>query len=385
MTLPAAYPRRILVAVSGLSPAILTETLYALATDSERPFIPTEIHLITTLEGKERATNSLLKGADAAFTRLCEEYQLPGITFNADCIHVITDGEGKPLSDIRLPGDNQRAADFIVDTIRGFTADDESAVHVSIAGGRKTMGYYVGYALSLLGREQDRMSHVLVDSDYERCRSFFYPTKKPVVNINSDGKHIDFSEAKVHLAEIPFVCMRTYLPRSVLKKDALITGKRSFSEVVKLAQPDQRVKALEINPENQILKVNGLEFKWTAGTVNLAFYIWMIMETVIKGKRLACPPDIGDESGKPYGEKAYGESLHEVYDRFFDGMSDRSSKAMQNGMTFHYFSERKSRVNKELKSQLGEVLGGLLEIRSASSENFVDVSETDVTLIDPSF
>lgn len=37
------------------------------------------------------------------------------------------------------------------------------------------MGYYLGYALSLYGRAQDRLSHVLVTERYESLRDFFIP------------------------------------------------------------------------------------------------------------------------------------------------------------------------------------------------------------------
>jgi len=40
---PAQFARRILLAVSGLSPQIVTETLYALAADEFAPFVPTEV------------------------------------------------------------------------------------------------------------------------------------------------------------------------------------------------------------------------------------------------------------------------------------------------------------------------------------------------------
>ena len=49
---PRTSSRRILLAVTGLSPQIVTETLYALAIATDTPFIPTEIHLATTAEGK---------------------------------------------------------------------------------------------------------------------------------------------------------------------------------------------------------------------------------------------------------------------------------------------------------------------------------------------
>ncbi|MBF4102237.1 hypothetical protein INT80_01850 [Gallibacterium anatis] len=45
-------------------------------------------------------------------------------------------------------------------------------MHVSIAGGRKTMGFFAGYALSLYGRAQDSLSHVLVSAEYEAIQNF---------------------------------------------------------------------------------------------------------------------------------------------------------------------------------------------------------------------
>ena len=42
--------RKILLSVTGMSPAVVTETLYALVT--EKNFIPTEIQVITTEQGK---------------------------------------------------------------------------------------------------------------------------------------------------------------------------------------------------------------------------------------------------------------------------------------------------------------------------------------------
>ena len=36
-----SYPRRILLCVTGLTPQILTETLYALAVQRQPPFVPT--------------------------------------------------------------------------------------------------------------------------------------------------------------------------------------------------------------------------------------------------------------------------------------------------------------------------------------------------------
>ena len=71
---PASYPRRILLAVTGLSPQIVTETLHALAIGNDTPFVPTEIHLITTAEGAERARLALLSDKPGWFHRLRHDF-----------------------------------------------------------------------------------------------------------------------------------------------------------------------------------------------------------------------------------------------------------------------------------------------------------------------
>src|SRR2546427_12173331 len=57
---PQTFPRRLLLAVTGLSPQVVTETLYALTQKVSPAFVPTEIHLLTTAEGAERARLTLL-------------------------------------------------------------------------------------------------------------------------------------------------------------------------------------------------------------------------------------------------------------------------------------------------------------------------------------
>ena len=72
---PHVYPRRILLAVTGLSPQFVTETIDALAVAGRPAFQPTEVHLLTTVEGKRNAELSLLAG-DAWLGQLCDEYDL---------------------------------------------------------------------------------------------------------------------------------------------------------------------------------------------------------------------------------------------------------------------------------------------------------------------
>lgn len=238
---PTAHPRRILLAVTGLSPQIVTETLYALAVANDEPFIPTEIHLITTAEGAERARLALLSDEPGWFHRLRADYRLPDIAFDAGHIHVLHDAAGQPLADIRSPQDNQLCADFITEKVRALSSDSTAALHVSIAGGRKTMGFFLGYALSLFGRPQDRLSHVLVSEPFENSLNFFYPTPYENVITTSGNKHADARYARVSLAEIPFVSLRHGLPT------ALLDGRASFNATVDAARAALGPASLEID------------------------------------------------------------------------------------------------------------------------------------------
>ena len=229
---PHDYPRRILLAVTGLSPQVLTETLYALAVQATNPFVPTEVRIITTRQGAEHARLNLLSQQIGWFHRLRADYHLPEIAFGPENILVIPTATGEAMDDIRSPEDNTRAADFITEQVRDLTADANSALHVSIAGGRKTMGYYLGYALSLLGREQDRLSHVLVSAPYENNRDFYYPTPyEHAVHVTQGGKDVayDCRNAVIDLADIPFVRLRMGQPRR------LSEGHITFSAAVTAA------------------------------------------------------------------------------------------------------------------------------------------------------
>lgn len=160
----------ILLAITGLTPQVVTETLYALHDQGEQ--LPTSVHILTTAEGYQRAKLTLIN--DGWLARFCRDYHLQQPQFSESSIHVLQQVNGESLIDIRTQADNQAIADAITEWIRTFTADPDINLHVSIAGGRKTMGFYAGYALSLYGRTNDRLSHVLVSTDYETQLQFLY-------------------------------------------------------------------------------------------------------------------------------------------------------------------------------------------------------------------
>ncbi len=229
--LPNSFSRRVLLTVSGLSPQVITETVYALAItpDPDERFVPTEIHALTTTLGKQRISAALFSPGLSKFPSLCSEYGLPADAFGPAMVHVVCDAKGQPLSDIRTPEDNAAMADAVTELVRRFTGDASCALHVSLAGGRKTMGYYAGYALSLFGRPQDRLSHVLVNPPFESHPDFYFPPRASQRLHLPDGQQIETADAKISLAHIPFVRLRNGLPQ------ALLDGQTSFAQAVAAA------------------------------------------------------------------------------------------------------------------------------------------------------
>ena len=338
--MPKDYATRILVAVSGLSPQVVTETLYALAVapePEERPFVPTKIRLVTTAAGARLAERALLDRDNGWFHRLRAEYRLPPITFAPEHIVVLEDGTGKPLDDIRSRDDNRYAADAIVDLIGALTCDDDSALHVSIAGGRKTMGFCLGYALSLYGRPQDRLSHVLVNAPFESLQDFYYPAPQRRVIRARDGRQYDAHDARVTLADIPFVRLRTALGRDLLARSV------SFSSAVKAAQRALPPVGLKLHPATCTVAAGGETFKLKPS--KFALY-WLLAERALHG-----------QPGVHWSEDGFKTRLLDNYGRLQNPYSadyERAEAAFARGRPDKIVNPAKAHINRILRQCLGE-------------------------------
>lgn len=269
---PSAYRSRVLLAVSGLSPQIITETIYWLACQRKPAFVPTRIVVMSTTEGAAQVRLLLQSENPGWLARLIRDYDLPPVPLAVEDLRIITDAAGKPLDDLRTAEDNTAAANAIVTAVAELTRDPDSALHVSIAGGRKTQGFFAGYALSLYGREQDRMSHVLVSNQFETHREFFYPTPYSCVIMTRDDRPLDCRDAKVMLADLPFVRMREGL------SEALRTGRTSYAEAVDAVQGRLAPPRLVIDiPSRRVTA--GRQAVPLAPSL-LAFYAWLARRTI---------------------------------------------------------------------------------------------------------
>ena len=196
-----------LVAVVGNTPQVMTETFWALRIQRHVPI--DEVFIITTTIGKETCQKRLLD--ESRFEKMLKDWDIDPktVAFDADHIRVFRDTEGNFLDDIRTSEDNYLSRDQIFRCIENLTKDAHVALHCSLAGGRKSMGYLLGAAIQFLGRPQDRLYHVLVTPpEIEMNLDFFFPPVRETQIRTSDGQKISTADVRIELAELPYVSVR---------------------------------------------------------------------------------------------------------------------------------------------------------------------------------
>ncbi|MCI4660331.1 MAG: CRISPR-associated ring nuclease Csm6 [Neomegalonema sp.] len=330
---PERYARRVLVASLGLAPQVLTETLHALGTDETAPFHATEIHIVTTEQGAQRARLTLIDPETGAIARLACEHALPAP--GAVQIHVI-ESDGVALDDIDTESHNAAAADLIVDLLQRLTDDPTAALHVSIAGGRKTMGFLMGYALSLYGRAQDRLSHVLVSKPFEGHPQFFFPPKPAQVLLDRDNTPVSTASAIITLAEIPFVRLREQLPKP------MGAGKASFSRTVALAQDRLDPPELVLDTGHKLLIAQGQEVRLADSEFTFALWVVERMQRLSE-----------DDGGVATFERDPREWL-DIYTRVVGPENTREDllDTYRKGLEEDFYARQKSRFNRQISDQL---------------------------------
>lgn len=237
--------RNILIITVGATPQIVTETIYALLTGAN-PFIPKEIHLVTTTRAAKvfepftRAGNKVEELY--AYLGRAGDYVTPSLV-------PVEDKAGARVRDVRTEAEAVAFGNTATRLISKLADDPRNRIHVSLAGGRKTMGWYAGAALSLFGRDHDQLSHVLVEhkpSDpgapdepeaLEGCEDFWWPTPHEDAWVthryltDKDGrpKRYNARDGRIDLALIPFVRLRAILsetafPRGEIDYDAVVVA-----------------------------------------------------------------------------------------------------------------------------------------------------------------
>lgn len=244
-----------LIFVTGATPQIITETIYALAQKSP-PIIPHKLYFITTSKGKELIKNTLIEGK--ILQNLSEELSQPLPEIEDDSFIIAKDEKGNEIDDIRSEKENKAIGDLITSFIRQQTQEQKARLHCSLAGGRKTMSFYIGSALQLFGRPWDKLYHVLVTPEFESNPKFFFkPKKNTFIECRmSDNsiKKLNTEDAEISLIELPFIRLR----------HKLTLHQKGFSELVEEGQ-----REIDIAKMQPLLRVNLEERTINIGDISI--------------------------------------------------------------------------------------------------------------------
>ncbi len=247
--------KRVLLAVVGLSPQVVTETLYALLQQGR---MVDELQILTTRPGREVCLATLLCPAEGRVRQLLSDHGLAEscLKFDAMSVEAVCGDGGAPLNDIQTEEDSAAFLQACMRKVFHLTSSTSTAVYFSIAGGRKTMGAALALAAQCYGRAQDRLFHVLVSSEFEGCRDFFYPPpeSRPLVLHDDRGEPYakESRYARVQLVALPFVSFRERLGADML-------GHPESPEALMLSMVREEAKQLVVDIERGVVSYGGRE------------------------------------------------------------------------------------------------------------------------------
>lgn len=352
---PPPAAETILLAVTGMSPAILTETLWALAhpKDDSEPVIPHRVIAVTTTQGRDKlaalfAPAAQLGGVapwDALRAALqAEGHDLTGrlrFGHTPDDLRVITaadpaTGRSLELPDIRNRADNEAAADFLLEQVRAIVENPDTHLIASVAGGRKTMSALLYACLTLVGRETDRLTHVLVSEPFETLRDFWFPAQpggalpsptRSVGSVPSVGS-VSPSAATLDLADVPFVPLRNLFQRDLGAKPG------SFLRLVENCRAGIRQRAAEhlqltLDTVRAELEVNGQRLKLAPTEMLVALFLarrakhnepaYPSYKSAVDDLRAFRQQQIAEASPRDFRDWRHADSLREEWKELSDG------------------------------------------------------------------
>lgn len=260
--------KNILVCVSGLTPQIVTETFYCLTVQKKIKI--DELYIITTKRGRDvllgddtaaNTPKSLLKNE---LINLCKKYKIKHPAFDNNDKHIITaKEESLELSDIRTDKHNVLFPNKVCEFISRLSSDPSSTLYCSISGGRKTMGVHLAFALSLFGRENDKLLHVLTSEENE-FKGFYPITKK--------------EDKALEISEIPFVRLRSFIEK--VKTDYAILS-YNYKEIVDYTQTQLKIQS---NKSKLILDIERREISFNYNKKSLQPLLFLFYFHFVEAK-----------------------------------------------------------------------------------------------------
>lgn len=326
--------KNIFICVSGLTPQVVTETLYCLSV--QKKIRIDELYILTTKRGRDVITGKDKHPATPKtplkkeIENLCKLYKIKKPAFFENDEHIlVAKEESIELPDIRSDKDNILFPNKASEFLKSKTADPDTVLYCSITGGRKSMSVHMANVLSLFAREQDRLLHVLTKEENEF--KGFYPVNKK-------------EAADLELSEIPFVRLRSLLSTE-MKDQKLLTS--NFTDIVDYTQTQLRI----LSPGNKLmLDVERREIKNNNGKVSLEpleflFYYYFV-DSKIKGlPNISVQQFLSDET-----KLQFIEYSNEYYPNYYV----KERKWYSKGFSKEDFNQKRSKVNKKIKELIDD-------------------------------
>ena len=353
--------KNILLFSTGLSPQVVTESLYY-HTQIKKKKIDS-IHIITDNTGLKLMDNLFLW-----YNKFLKEYKIKNqINFSKKNINILKGKNNKPLDDLKTIDDNDAATEQIFKVIEKLTNNDNSKLIVSVAGGRKTMSVIIGQALQFYAREYDQLTHVIVDDYIVGCPDFYYPTKKSN-KISYKNKTFNAKNVNIYLDQIPFIKLRNITKSIIPKKN------QSFTSLISVAQEEidsieHKIK-IEIT-KNQDILINNK--KIVLPNKPKAIYILFLKYAKKTYKNKEYSISIDDLLEKETLDKYY--KIYSALNKKKSVLTENekitidNTKLRNSSYTSAWAQETRSKINRKLNEQLNPHEFALCRIASSGERN----------------
>lgn len=255
----------ILLALSGLSPAVISETVYSLLQE-ERDLLPIRVVPITTNTGAKKIEEMIQAGV---WEDLCQKLEVEPQQLILEPSRIVCDQQGQAIEDTDTKENHDLTSDFMASIVQEYKHGGNNII-ASISGGRKTMGALMYAVMSMLGDSQDRITHVLVDNRVLGYFDFYFPTQAKQQLVDRDAKVLTACEVAVNLIDIPY-------PRfKLINKKPFISDKMSFSDLVQSVNaPDWKDVKIKLDIHARSISINerSIDFSKLAYPFQLITYI----------------------------------------------------------------------------------------------------------------
>ncbi len=319
--------KNILLAITGLTPQVVTETLFVLAVKNKIDI--DEIYIVTTsrgkkvIEGKDNSPSTPDIPLKKEISALCKKYNVKQPKFNITKNVIVAEEETRRLYDIRTDKENRLFPNKLATLLKKLTSQPQMIIHASLSGGRKSMSAHLALVMSLLARQNDKLYHIITDEKFE-FKNFYPKTEEEADALT--------------LAEIPFVKLRSV-------NDPVLKSGDEYFEIVQKTQErlillgDEAKLIIELKQRKIHYKNKSVIFSPT----EISIYTIFVQQKIANS---------GGYDINEIREKEFAKKLQEITEEYFHQVYDSKNKTHWTiaGITPDYFLQFKSKINTKLKN-----------------------------------